>query len=208
MEHDFVVTIQIPESLKNRLAFDWHCVTSLGRFPPLPRTPNINSILDQYITKAAPPDLATVHRDFVLDYVAGVKAYFNACVTTRLLYAEERDALKLPSSFPRQKLPKPVTAGSLLDWCSVFGAEHLLRFFVELPRLLVQPMGLSPAVSQLALSIILLKSRQLLEFLEEREEEFFTTKFVPISFAAEQYTSEKARIQAEKRSVKDEEDIH
>lgn len=64
----------------------------------------------------------------VLDeYIQGIQLYFNKTLHTQLLYRTEHE--QYDQLFEDQPAKQP---------SSIYGAEHLLRLFVEMPSLVVE----------------------------------------------------------------------
>ncbi|CAJ0762097.1 14118_t:CDS:2 [Entrophospora sp. SA101] len=83
----------------------------------------------RYENKSALLSHQTINRlfkDVHEEITNGIQAYFNTCLDTMLLYDEERVQNEdVHKTYPDK------------EWSEIYGAEHLLRLFVELPKLLV-----------------------------------------------------------------------
>ncbi|SCV68265.1 BQ2448_386 [Microbotryum intermedium] len=118
------IKIVIPDSLKTQLVDDWEAVTKNHTLAPLPRVPNVDTILDEWnkYLQNEDPD----RRRLAAEVAAGLGMYFNKALGNNLLYKFER------GQYAEQLANLP--AGRQLS--SIYGAEHLLRLFVNLPELL------------------------------------------------------------------------
>ncbi|KDE08457.1 hypothetical protein MVLG_01239 [Microbotryum lychnidis-dioicae p1A1 Lamole] len=118
------IKIVIPDSLKTQLVDDWEAVTKNHTLVPLPRVPNVDTILDEWnkYLQNEDPD----RRRLAAEVAAGLGMYFNKALGNNLLYKFER------GQYAEQLATLP--AGRQLS--SIYGAEHLLRLFVNLPELL------------------------------------------------------------------------
>ncbi|KAJ3074410.1 Esa1p-associated factor [Podochytrium sp. JEL0797] len=120
------VKIPIPESLKIQLVDDWESVTKNQKLVSLPRTPNVSQILKLYKESALKKVANDAHQEDVLEeLVNGIKSYFDKALGNILLYRFERQQyIELKKKFGEK------------DMSDVYGAEHLLRLFVQLPQLI------------------------------------------------------------------------
>ncbi|KAJ3622610.1 hypothetical protein Zmor_004457 [Zophobas morio] len=83
---------------------------------PLPRTPNVAQILDEYLNSKA--KLSDSSDGVVAEVVEGLRTYFDQALGMLLLYRLER------AEYTDQLNQQPDQPMS-----SVYGAEHLLRLF-------------------------------------------------------------------------------
>ncbi|KAI9482503.1 MRG-domain-containing protein [Zychaea mexicana] len=113
--------LPIPELLKGHLVDDWENVTKNQQLVPLPRTPSVSEILGQYYQHARGREDETLQS--VID---GVKLYFDKSLGTSLLYNAER-----------KQFEEEVQAAHKTP-SDVYGIEHLLRLFVNMPTLMSQ----------------------------------------------------------------------
>ncbi|TPX30839.1 hypothetical protein SmJEL517_g05687 [Synchytrium microbalum] len=132
-EEEFVkrpeIKIPIPDALKVQLVDDWENVTKNGKLVPLPRNPTITSLLESYresikTKKNAGRDLRA--DDIVTEVVEGIKHYFERSLGNVLLYRQERQQYQ-------EQLRKNDSGKAMAD---IYGAEHLLRLFVQMPNLI------------------------------------------------------------------------
>ncbi|KAJ3244627.1 Esa1p-associated factor [Chytriomyces hyalinus] len=120
------IKIPIPESLKIQLVDDWENVTKNQKLVSLPRTPNVTQILKLFKENTLKNLANYAHQEDVLDeLVNGLKSYFDKALGNILLYRFERQQyVELKKKFSDK------------DMSDVYGAEHLLRLFVQLPQLI------------------------------------------------------------------------
>ncbi|KAI8612784.1 MRG-domain-containing protein [Chytriomyces sp. MP71] len=120
------IKIPIPESLKIQLVDDWENVTKNQKLVSLPRTPNVNQILKLFKESAMKNITNNTHQEDVLEeLVMGLKCYFDKALGNILLYRFERQQYaELKKKFGEKEMSE------------VYGAEHLLRLFVQLPQLI------------------------------------------------------------------------
>ncbi|WFD18719.1 Esa1p-associated factor [Malassezia caprae] len=155
--------LHVPDSLKAALVDDWENVTRKEQLVPLPRTPNVKEILKDYAEhyKATSQGRAASrsHASPILDEVlAGLKLYFDKSLAQNLLYRFERrqyvelrkqlgskagDGVDAEDAKPAGRRggrggaakppPSESPTAAELEASEVYGAEHLLRLFVNLP---------------------------------------------------------------------------
>ncbi|RKP37632.1 MRG-domain-containing protein, partial [Dimargaris cristalligena] len=161
------IRIPIPNPLKALLVDDWEHITKDHQIVPLPRKPTVNEILALY--QQSKSESASKKKnghdrhneDILEEILEGLKLYFNRALGNILLYRFER----LQFSEVIKKHPDtPV--------CDIYGAEHLLRLFVQLPSLIAH-------TNMDAEAIALLKEHlaDILKFLQKNTDEFFTADY-------------------------------
>lgn len=88
------VRISIPDHLKSLLVDDWENVTKSLLLVPLPSKAPANYILDEYFNEEKlNRRLGSVEADILLEFVAGLKTYFEKAIGKILLYRFERAQL-------------------------------------------------------------------------------------------------------------------
>ncbi|KAG7530765.1 hypothetical protein FFLO_04807 [Filobasidium floriforme] len=120
------VKIPIPDVLRVKLVDDWEAVTKNNQLVTLPRTPNVKEIIEEYkeYCKKKRADKKATRADALLEEImAGLVVYFDKCLGNNLLYRFER-----AQYVNMRKETKEEKAMS-----EIYGAEHLLRLFVNLP---------------------------------------------------------------------------
>jgi len=121
------IKLPIPDDLKVLLVDDWEAITKNNQLVPLPRTPNVQTILQEYRDYCASgkfTDRATRSAQLLEEFTAGLNVYFDKCLGNNLLYRFERNQY----GEIRKK------RGEALEPSASYGAEHLLRLFVCLPE--------------------------------------------------------------------------
>ncbi|KAJ2247648.1 Esa1p-associated factor [Coemansia sp. RSA 475] len=124
------VKIPIPNALKAQLVDDWERVTKDRLLVPVPRSPTVAQMLDQYqehrrTSKDKRRPLR--HDNEIVDAIIdGLKVYFDKALGNILLYRFERYQYKqMLEQFPER------------NPAEIYGCEHLLRLFVQLPNLIM-----------------------------------------------------------------------
>ena len=112
----------------------------------------------------------------------GLREYFDKALPLILLYRHEREQYASlfpaasPSSASRPTSTEPAlgsSSGAAPRPSDVYGAEHLLRLFVRLPRLLALA-PLAPA----EMTQVQAKLGELLKFLQKQHGEIFLTSYI------------------------------
>ncbi|WVF65329.1 hypothetical protein IAT40_000055 [Kwoniella sp. CBS 6097] len=118
------VKIVIPEVLKLQLVDDWENVTKNNQLVTLPRKPNVRDLLEEYrqYTNSAKKTQERSARATALlsEIISGITLYFDKALGNNLLYRFER------AQYVEQKRlsgDRPMS--------EIYGAEHLLRLFVN-----------------------------------------------------------------------------
>ncbi|KAI5478443.1 hypothetical protein MNV49_005084 [Pseudohyphozyma bogoriensis] len=119
------IKITIPDVLKTHLVDDWEAITKNNQLVRLPREPNVDIILDEWNKFHQNEEPET--RRLTAEVSAGLRLYFNKALGNNLLYRFERGQY--------QDMMKKITDEEA-ELSSIYGAEHLLRLFVNLPELL------------------------------------------------------------------------
>ncbi|PIA19648.1 MRG-domain-containing protein [Coemansia reversa NRRL 1564] len=124
------IKISIPNALKAQLVDDWERITKDKLLVPLPRSPTVAEMLGQYLEyRRSSKDKRRSGRrnddDIVDEIIEGLKLYFNKALGNILLYRFERYQYKQLCEKHSDKTPS-----------EIYGCEHLLRLFVQLPALI------------------------------------------------------------------------
>ncbi|KAI9353364.1 MRG-domain-containing protein [Zopfochytrium polystomum] len=165
------IKVPIPDALKVLLVDDWENITKNEKLVKLPRSPTVNQILDQYKESAMKRIKSDSRQeDILMEVLNGVRLYFNKGVGNVLLYRFERPQY----NDLRKKSPD-------VEMADVYGPEHLLRLFVQLPSLLAHTNMDPENVSTLRDQFVLM-----LRFLEERHSDYFVNAYEssPPAYAA------------------------
>ncbi|CED83122.1 mrg-domain-containing protein [Phaffia rhodozyma] len=139
------IKIPIPEPLKVQLVDDWENVTKNNQIVPLPKTPNVAELIQEYRNYAlAALEAATASRKvdiprsiaILTEVLSGLQLYFDKSLGANLLYRFERQQY-LSQRRDHYAISKgQVTTGEEFEPSKIYGAEHLLRLFVNLPSYL------------------------------------------------------------------------
>lgn len=110
------VKIAVPDVLKAYLVDDWESVTKNQQLVPLPRDPNVATILKKYREAAPKMRPGSPEADVFDEVVQGLKVYFDKSLGTILLYRFERQQyLEIRKEHPGK------------EPSDLYGGEHLLR---------------------------------------------------------------------------------
>ncbi|KAM0752463.1 MRG-domain-containing protein [Meredithblackwellia eburnea MCA 4105] len=122
------IKISIPDALKGQLVDDWEAVTKNNQLVKLPRDPNVDIILEEWNKFHQNEEPET--RRLTAEVSAGLRLYFNKALGNNLLYRFERE------QYATKIKEEAAKSGHEVEVSSIYGAEHLLRLFVNLPELL------------------------------------------------------------------------
>jgi mortality factor 4-like protein 1 len=121
------IKIVMPDLLKLQLIDDWENITKDQKLVTLPRKPNVADILEDYKKIKVNSDNNNASNDVILEMLNGIKQYFDKALGNILLYHFERQQyVQATKDYPNREMS------------SIYGAEHLLRLFVQFPQLLTQ----------------------------------------------------------------------
>ncbi|PHZ12730.1 MRG-domain-containing protein [Rhizopus microsporus ATCC 52813] len=142
----------MPETLKGILVDDWENITKNRLVLNIPGEYTVDKILDEYKNQYPVKD------DVLDEFIKGIRLYFNKTLGSLLLYRNEHDQY---TELCANKEPS-----------SIYGAEHLLRLFVEMPNLLAQASIDAETQNEL-------KSRfeDFLNYMQEREKDYFLNDY-------------------------------
>jgi len=141
------IKIVIPDMLKVKLVDDWEAITKDSKLVPLPRTPSVATILAEYEASVASTIKPTRSLALTHEVVSGLKLYFDKSLGNNLLYRFERNQYaeikkKYATLSVGQPIPVEIGDGKdsgdkkLREMSDIYGVEHLLRLFVNLPELI------------------------------------------------------------------------
>ncbi|KAI8076560.1 MRG-domain-containing protein [Gilbertella persicaria] len=144
--------LTIPDALKGLLVDDWENITKNRQILVIPREIVVDKILQDFKEQCMIKDEA------LEEFIKGAQLYFNKTLVTSLLYRSER---KQHEEVCREKEPS-----------SVYGAEHLLRLFVEIPSLISEANIDTDTMAEL-------KERfeDLLRFIQNHEKDYFSNDY-------------------------------
>jgi mortality factor 4-like protein 1 len=159
------VKIIIPDELKVKLVDDWEHVTKNQKLIPLPRTPTVTEILEEYKEHckkhASSVKNAAKHDDILNEVVDGLKMYFDKALGNILLYRFERNQYsEIKNANPDKRMS------------DIYGAEHLLRLFVQLPSLIAHTNMDQDAVSSLKDHFA-----EFLKYFDKQKKELFISEY-------------------------------
>ncbi|KAI8910503.1 MRG-domain-containing protein [Entophlyctis helioformis] len=160
------IKVTIPELLKSQLVEDWEMVTKNHKLVPLPRETTASQVLDQFrdairetlrkrTSREGRPD------DSINEVVEGLKLYFDKALGNILLYRFERQQY----AEIRQRFPDTPMS-------QIYGAEHLLRLFVQLPALIAHT-----NMDQDAVAILKDHFAQILAYLQKNHQQLFLEEY-------------------------------
>ncbi|KAJ8325253.1 hypothetical protein BDV3_007197 [Batrachochytrium dendrobatidis] len=156
------IRIPIPDPLKTQLVEDWELITKSLKLVPLPRKITVANILDEFLDTIRKTIKSKGSRERELDLsfkevVEGLKRYFDAALGNILLYRFERqqyvDILKRMPGVPMSQ---------------IYGPEHLLRIFTQLPALVAHS-----SMDQDAINILKDHFAQVLAYLQKHQDRIF-----------------------------------
>lgn len=149
-EQDFLkrpeIKISIPDQLKLQLVIDWENITKKGELVPLPRKPCVKDILEDYKKHYLAHKTAKRSPQVVEEVLKGLKLYFDRSLGQNLLYRFERaqyvdyrkkNGPKMGDGDVGNARSSNGSMGGDMEPSDVYGAEHLLRLFVNLPMIIV-----------------------------------------------------------------------
>jgi len=118
------VKIVIPDVLKLQLVDDWENVTKNNQLVTLPRKPNVRELLEEYrqyvVATKKSQDRQPRATALLSEIISGITLYFDKALGNNLLYRFER------AQYVEQRRANPEKPMS-----EIYGAEHLLRLFVN-----------------------------------------------------------------------------
>ncbi|GAA5798082.1 MRG-domain-containing protein [Helicostylum pulchrum] len=144
--------LTIPDTLKSLLVDDWENITKNRQILSLPREITVNRILEDF------KEQYDIKDEALDEFIQGIQLYFNKLLSTSLLYRMER------------KQYEELCADK--EASSVYGVEHLLRLFVEIPILVCQTNIDSDTLNELRE-----KFEDLLRFIQDHEKDYFTNDY-------------------------------
>ncbi|SAL99306.1 hypothetical protein [Absidia glauca] len=155
--------LDIPQTLKNLLVDDWENITLRQQLVPLPRQPTITQILTEYKEYKINKRTADKHSnpDMLEQIIQGLCMYFDKALGPVLLYR-----------FERRQYHDIQKTQSTKDLTDIYGAEHLLRLFVQLPKLVAQTSMTEDTTSVLNDYLV-----DILQYLSKRQKQLFVPEY-------------------------------
>ncbi|GAB2282656.1 Protein mrg1 [Dionaea muscipula] len=152
-----LVKIWIPSILRKQLVDDCEYVTKQDKLVKLPRSPNVDEILKQYLEYRSQKDHMMAMS--VVEVLNGLRCYFDKALPLMLLYKKER-----------QQFQEAVVDN--ISPSTIYGAEHLLRLFVKLPELL----GFVN-IEEETMTLLQKRLIEFLKFLQRNHSTFFLSSY-------------------------------
>lgn len=130
------IKLIIPDVLKALLVDDWENITKNNQLVPLPHPNPISKILTDYSAYESPkrPE-GSAQIDILEETLAGLKEYFDKCLSRILLYRFERSQYAEVREKWQSDDPDWANRKTAVE---TYGPEHLMRLLVSLPELIAQ----------------------------------------------------------------------
>ncbi|KAF9242805.1 MRG-domain-containing protein [Melanogaster broomeanus] len=165
--------LNVPEVLKVLLVDDWEAITKNNQLVPLPRSPTVVEILQEFKEYVMNMDKQTSlrDRDLVLPtIISGLTVYFDRSLGANLLYRFERPQY---AEIRKAYVTGPkVLVGQEKDMSAIYGAEHLLRMLVSLPQMVA-----SSTMDAESVGLVRDYVNELLLFLVNERDRMFLTEY-------------------------------
>ncbi|PHZ10794.1 MRG-domain-containing protein [Rhizopus microsporus ATCC 52813] len=156
------IKLEIPDALKGQLVDDWENVTKNQQLVTLPREITVNGVLERYKAyKREKKGNRELNEDLLEEVLHGLRIYFNKALGTMLLYRFERH--QYAEILRQHPNTEPV---------DVYGAEHLLRLFVQMPSLIAHTTMDTDAVQVLTDYL-----SDILRFMQKQQKQLFQTEY-------------------------------
>ena len=151
----YIVSVVIPEELKDMLVDDYDFVGRQKLLFHLPAKHSVQKILKKYFDEISP---AARSPAAVRETVLGLQEYFNVLLGSQLLY-----------KFERPQYGDMLVKYPDLCACQIYGAFHFLRFFVQISSILPY----QNIVTEENMKIIVFYIHDCLRFLKDNKAKFF-----------------------------------
>ncbi|TDL20426.1 MRG-domain-containing protein [Rickenella mellea] len=163
--------LNIPDILKARLVDDWEAVTKNSQLLSVPRTPNVQELLEEFKAHVlALPKPPMTPQTLLPTITAGLQLYFDRSLGANLLYRFERP--QYAEMRKRYVTGQTVIIGKERDMSAVYGAEHLLRMIVSLPSMVA-----SSSMDPESVNILREYVHELLNFMVKERDRIFQTEY-------------------------------
>jgi len=164
-EEEFIkkpeIKIVIPDLLKLQLVDDWENITKDQKLVTLPRKPNVAEILEDYKKLKVDSETKDISNDVILEMLNGIKQYFDKALGNILLYHFERQQyVQVVKDYPDKEMS------------SIYGAEHLLRLFVQFPQLLAYT-----NMDQDSMTLLKDQFTEFLEYMADNKKKIFQIEY-------------------------------
>ncbi|KAG2179811.1 hypothetical protein INT43_003594 [Umbelopsis isabellina] len=154
------VKIVIPDILKGQLVDDWENVTKNQQLVTLPRKPTISQLLQDY--KKSYKGKSKKEEQELNEVISGLRLYFNKALGAMLLYRFERPQYaEIRKTYPKREMS------------DIYGAEHLLRIFVQLPSLITHTNMDAHSVKVLKIHLA-----QILDYMLQHKRTLFLSEYI------------------------------
>mmetsp|Transcript_32018 Transcript_32018/g.56214 ORF Transcript_32018/g.56214 Transcript_32018/m.56214 type:complete len:272 (-) Transcript_32018:228-1043(-) len=147
--------INLSGELKKRLIDDWEQINRHKAILNLPASPNVETILDFYLTKSS-ESKDEDQQALSKNVVEALKIYFRHSLSKLLLYRFERP------QYEKEAKDK--------DPLQYYGAHHLLRLFVKIPSLVA-----NTGLNDEQITAIRKEISQLCSYMTKQKEHVFAT---------------------------------
>ncbi|KAI8988844.1 MRG-domain-containing protein [Pilobolus umbonatus] len=156
------IKLDIPDTLKGQLIDDWEYVTKNQQLVSLPRQININDVFTRYKKfKKDKKGSRELNEDLLEEVLHGLRMYFNKALGNMLLYRFERHQYaEIIKQYPDK------------DLVELYGAEHLLRLFVQMPSLIAHTNMDSDAIR-----VLIDYLTDILRFMQKQQKQLFQTEY-------------------------------
>ncbi|OZJ04196.1 hypothetical protein BZG36_02180 [Bifiguratus adelaidae] len=155
------IKIPVPDALKAQLVDDWENVTKNQQLVPLPRSPTVVQLLDQYKTSKTDKKGDGRTEEILTEVVKGIKLYFDKALGNMLLYRFERNQyVEIRKKYAGKEMSE------------IYGAEHLLRLFVQMPSLIAQT-----NMEQDTIALLRDHLSEFMKFLLKHQKQFFLSEY-------------------------------
>ncbi|TEA18194.1 Chromatin modification-related protein eaf3 [Colletotrichum sidae] len=140
------IKLPVPDHIKAMLVDDWENITKNNQLVPVPHPHPVEEILNDYLAYERPNrEEGSANMDILEEVVAGLREYFDKCLSRILLYRFER----IQYHEIRKVWEKAGENDKHKSVCDTYGAEHLCRLMVSLPELVAQTNMDQQSVSRL-----------------------------------------------------------
>ncbi|KAG1447992.1 hypothetical protein G6F46_008952 [Rhizopus delemar] len=156
------IKIDIPDALKGQLVDDWENVTKNQQLVTLPREITVNGVLDRYkVYKKEKKGSRELNEELLEEVLHGIRIYFNKALGTMLLYR-----------FERHQYAEIIRKNPKAEPVDIYGAEHLLRLFVQMPSLIAHTTMDTDAVQVLTDYLT-----DILRFMQKQQKQLFQAEY-------------------------------
>ncbi|CAO3585322.1 unnamed protein product [Absidia cylindrospora] len=156
------IRLDIPEALKCQLVDDWENITKNQQLVPLPRELTITHIMAQYKQhKMDRKSSKDWNPELMDEVIQGLSMYFNKALGNMLLY-----------QFERQQYSDLRKKHSNKDMTDIYGAEHLLRLFVQLPTLIAHT-----SMEKGTVTVLTDYLADILKYMQKMQKQLFVTEY-------------------------------